>query len=148
MYKLFKQLLSTRETNLQDTGIAWVRSHIGIPGNEAAAKLAAWSSHLGQTTSATRTVTEGGLRAAGKAERAIARRRPGYHLGTATTWSRPALSAYLDENGERPTKARATLRRQGREPPLPMQPTHPQTGLHITFTCPLHTQTREQTARR
>ena len=58
-----KAQLSRRHRENQGTTIAWFRSHIGIPGNEEADSLATWSSHLGQTTGATRTVTEGGLRA-------------------------------------------------------------------------------------
>lgn len=78
-----KHWLNVRRQAQQDTAIAWVRSHIGIPGKEEADRLATWSSHLGQTTNAPRTVTEGGLRTAGKAIRAAARRQPSPQLGSA-----------------------------------------------------------------
>lgn len=42
-----KRNLNLRQDKGQDTGIAWVRAHIQIPGNEEADALAQWSSYLG-----------------------------------------------------------------------------------------------------
>ena len=67
--------------------IAWVRSHVGISGNEEADKLANWSSHLGRTGSR-RTATEGRLRAAGKAIRAAARTQSSLRRGSQTRTER------------------------------------------------------------
>lgn len=143
--RLIKQHLATRTSRSQDTAIAWVRSHISIPGNEQADKLATWSSHLGQTASATRIVTEGGLIAAGKAERATARRRPGYRLCTATSWSRTALSAYTWMRTEKGPQ-RQWLHHIGKaeDPHCPCNHDTVQSGLHITFSCPTHAPTRNR----
>lgn len=92
--KDIKALLNRRLDGNQDTAIAWVRAHVQIPGNEEADALANWSSHLGETKGSRRTVTEGGIRARGKRERAEARGQESYRLGTATNWNRQALSAY------------------------------------------------------
>ena len=82
-------------------------------------KLSLWNRHTAIMTGATRTVTEGGLRANSKAIRARARRQPGLRLDTAiNNWPRTAL--------------------------LPMRQLHPQTGLHITFTCTLHNAQRNR----
>lgn len=140
-----KKLLTARLNSSQDSGLAWVCAHIGIPDNEAADRLANWSSHLGQTNNCTRIVTEGGLRATGKAERATERRRPGFRLGTATNWSRPALSAYTWMRTEKgPQKRWLHHISKAENPYCPCDPNAIQTGLHITFTCPLHTRERNR----
>ena len=43
----------------KDTAVAWVRAHIGIPGNEEAETLATWHSYRGQIACTPRTATEG-----------------------------------------------------------------------------------------
>ena len=126
-----------------DTAIAWVRSHIGIPGNEEADALATWSSHLGQASNATRTVTEGGLRTTGKTERAATRRQPSFRLGTAVNWNRQALSAYTWMRTEKgPQRAWLYHISKAEDPNCPCDPLTTQTGHHITFLCPLHQRER------
>ena len=135
-------LLFLAQSN-QDTAITWVRAHVQIPGNEEADALANWGSHLGETAASTRTVTEGGIRARGKRERAEMRRREGFRLGTATEWNRQALSAYTwMRTGKGPQKQ--WLHHIGRadNPYCPCDPDTIQSGEHITFKCPLHTRAR------
>lgn len=79
-------------------------SCFGIPGNEEADRLATWSSHLGQTASTIRIVTEGDLRAASKALKHTSRCQPTFWMGTATNWNRHALSAYTWARTERGPK--------------------------------------------
>jgi len=54
----------------EDTGIAWIRRHIGIRGNEQADRLASFKSVLGDIVGEPTTTTEGGVRQASKATRA------------------------------------------------------------------------------
>lgn len=50
----------------QDTAIAWIRSHIGIPGNVKADQRAAYELHLGVAAGSTEVATEKGVRAASR----------------------------------------------------------------------------------
>ena len=83
-----------------DTGISSVRSHTGIPGNEAADKACAadkaadFQSHLGQVARQPNTATYEGLKAYGKAIRKQYRSQPGLGKGSRPLWNRRPLSAY------------------------------------------------------
>jgi len=77
----------------KDTAISWIRSHIGIPGNEVADILAALASVHGDIANLAQSATEGGVRRAAKEGRASWRQVEGYGKRR-TEWHRHALSAY------------------------------------------------------
>jgi len=85
-----KQALHKRD---QDTAIAWIRSHIGIPGNERVGRRAAYESALGVTAGSPHTATEEGLRAGSRATGRDDRWCKGFGERR-SDWSRRALSAY------------------------------------------------------
>jgi len=61
-----KELLARRSG--VDTAIAWIRSQIGIPGNEKADKLAGITSIIGDIAMEAPISTEGGVRQISKAQ--------------------------------------------------------------------------------
>ena len=137
-------MLKRRNDNNQDTAIAWVRAHIQIPGNEEADALANWASHLGEVAGSTRTITEGGIRTKGKRERAEMRRREGFRLGTATDWTRQALSAYTWTRTDRgPQKQWLHHIGRAENPYCPCDSNTIQSGEHLVFDCPLHARARQ-----
>lgn len=85
--------MARHQLNL-DTGISWVRAHIGIAGNELADRYATYQSFLGRLKQTQPTTTEGGLRTSTEAARAEERAADGYGRGTRTQWQRKALTAY------------------------------------------------------
>ncbi|KAF8437771.1 hypothetical protein BGX38DRAFT_1273896 [Terfezia claveryi] len=79
-----KDALARRASLATATAIGWVRSHIGIPGNEKADRQAAYESALGRIAGSRRTATAGGIRAAAKADRKAQRRNQGLTLSGTT----------------------------------------------------------------
>ena len=87
--KEIKNGLHRRHDAHWDTSISWVRSHIGIEGNEKADRLASFHSARGRLCRpATRLSTPNGLRAISKKARSEARSLPSF--GSNTSWNRQA----------------------------------------------------------
>ncbi|KAF8427058.1 hypothetical protein EV426DRAFT_686704 [Tirmania nivea] len=76
-----------------ETAIGWVRSHIGIPGNERADQRAAYESALGRIAGSKQVATASGIRTAAKARRKDMRSEPGFGVNRCL-WHRHALSDY------------------------------------------------------
>ena len=120
-----------------DTAISWVRSHIGIPGNEAADRLADWQSHLGAVTNQPTAATFEGLRAHHKAIRKVYRAQPSLGLGSRALWKRKALTAYTGMRTNRGPQREWLHRIRKADSPL-CDCGAIQSGDHITFDCPEH----------
>ena len=89
-----KAALRRRQALGLDTGISWVRAHIGIKGNELADQHATFQSYRGQIANVTRTGTEGGIRWIAKEARASERKVASFGLGNRVNWGRRALATY------------------------------------------------------
>jgi len=118
-----------------DTAIAWIRSHIGIPGNETADDHAAFTSILGEIQGKEMTATEGGVRQISKAGRAAWRYSPGFGKRR-TDWHRHALSGYTWMRTNRgPYKSWLHHIGKATEPGCDCGHSS-QDGDHIVFSCP------------
>ena len=122
--------------------IAWVRSHIGIPGNEVADAAANRCSHLGQVRGSPSRATEGGIRQINRDTRKAWRHIVGLGQGNRTAWSRQALSAYIWMRTNKGPQ-RSWLHRIDKAETKACDCGHPeQDGTHITFFCHIHDQDR------
>ncbi|KAF8422939.1 hypothetical protein EV426DRAFT_669791 [Tirmania nivea] len=137
-----KDLLHKR-AHLQ-TAIGWVRSHIGIPGNERADKRAAYESALGRIAGTQQVATAAGIRTAAKARRKDMRSEPGYGSNRCL-WHRHALSAYTWLRTNRgPQNYWLHFIRKVDSPACPNCDHPSEDGYHITFDCPHHHQQRQE----
>ena len=132
-----KRLLTIRGENSLDTGIAWVRSHIGVTGNEIADEACARRSFTGQLLSEPQIATEAGIRQTHKQARATWRARATTGLERLTQWGRQALSAYTQTRTNRvPMKACLYKIGTADDPRCPACSHPTQDGDHIVFHCP------------
>lgn len=139
--KDFKQALRQRSNT--ETAIAWVRSHMGIPGNETADERATFEALLGRIVGSPRKSTEEGVRATPKARRREARHNQGFGQQI-SDWHRQALSAYTWLRTDRGPQNHWLLH-IGKADSLACTCGHlNENGYHITFECPKYrTQRRE-----
>ena len=133
-----KTALRRREALGLDTGISWVRAHIGIRGNELADQHATFQSYRGEIAGATRTATEGGIRRIAKEARASERAVKSFGLGGRVKWKRWALATYTwFRAGKGPQ--RQWLHKIGKaEDPSCTCGAAVQSGEHIVWVCTLH----------
>ena len=132
-----KAALHRRQALSLDTGISWVRAHIGIRGNELADQHATFQSFLDEISGARRTATEGGIRRIAKEARAGERSVAGYGKGSKVQWGRRALAAYTwFRTGKGPQ--RQWLHKIGKaEDPSCLCGAAVQSGEHIVWHCNL-----------
>ena len=132
-----KHELAKRAAAQMDTGVSWVRSYIGIKGNEVADREAGLCSYSGQLLSKPYTATEAGIRQHTKQARASARIVPSTGIGNQMTWPRQALSAYTWARTNRgPFKYWLHKIGKADSPNCPACDHHAQDGFHVTFQCP------------
>ena len=133
-----KELLTTGD---REIGMAWVRSHIGIAGNEKADRRAALERLRGEARRPPPITTFEGLREHRKAIRKAARFEPGFGRNR-TDWGKHALAAYTwARTNKGPFKA--WLTHLGKADDASCRCGHPtQDGDHVTFHCPLLAEAR------
>ena len=128
--------LCRRTQAQQDTGLAWVKGHKGIEGNEKVDKLSKAASILGNESEG--VVTPAGLRAWSKRVRAEARGGSGEGI---LGWHRKAVSAYtwcLTEKGPQAKWLHKVKKADSPECRCHQE----QTGRHIVEECNLLTEAR------
>jgi len=125
-----------RQRTHLDTAIAWVHSHIGIPGSEEADGHAAFTSVLGEVQGMSEATTEGWrVRQIYRAVRASWRQSPGFGRRRAD-WHRHALSVYTWMRTNRGPQ-KGWLHHIGKAADTMCTCGHPsQDGNHIVFGCP------------
>ena len=139
-----KAALRRRESLSLDTGISWVRAHIGIRDNELADQRATYESFLGEISNAPRTATEGGIRRIAKEARASERSVAGYGKGGKVLWKRRALAAYTwFRTGKGPQRQWLHKIGKAEDPSCPCGAAV-QSGEHIVWHCALHRNERRR----
>ncbi|KAF8427706.1 hypothetical protein EV426DRAFT_682711 [Tirmania nivea] len=140
--KEIKDLLH-RQGN-RETAIGWVRSHIGIPGNEKADRRAAYESALGRIAGTQQVATAAVIRAAAKARRKDMRSEPGFGINR-SLWHRHAMAAYTWLRTNRgPQNYWLHFVRKVDSPACPNCDHPSEDGSHITFDCPHHRRQRQE----
>ena len=144
-----KAALRRRAMLSLDTGISWVRAHIGIRGNELADQYTTFQSFRGEISRADRTATEGRIRRIAKEVRANERAVATYGQGGKVAWKRRALAAYTwFRTGKGPQrqwlhKSNQTIHKIGKaEDPSCACGATIQSGEHIVWQCNRHSYER------
>lgn len=133
-----KRALHRRESAQLDTGISWIRAHIGIRGNELADQRANFESHRGQIAGSAGIATEGGIRQISKATRAQERAVASLGKGRMVLWKRRALATYTwMRTGKGPQRQWLHRIQKATNPSCPCGE-QVQSGEHIVWDCELH----------
>ena len=136
-----KDSLRRRQDLHMDTAIAWVRGHIGIPGNAKADHQALLQSYLGRLRGEAHTVTPAGLSAKSKIQPSQERRVTSFGQNH-STWNRLAMTAYTQLRTNKGPFG-SWLHHIGKRDTAVCPRGHPsQDGPHITFHCPINNAAR------
>ena len=126
-----------RSRDHMDTCIPWIRSHIGIPGNEKADRLAQFTSILGRVRGDQETATEGAKSQGQRIQKKPAGGRRLRQRYRPTLVQKGPLGLHMDENEPGTTTFLVTLRRKGTLPTVPVRTSL--TGRrHVVFECVIH----------
>lgn len=139
------RLLHDRRQRGCVTRIAWIKAHVGIPGNEEADRLAKAAAAFKVQFHGAETITSGGLKEAITAVRKRSRAQEGFGRGLRChgKWGRKAVSSYTQLRTEAgPFRAFMASDRGGRRVESPeclrCSSRVPETGLHVVFECADH----------